>query len=87
MTVNDQLVGDIIGGMIAFDQGVTNSLLDSAWGSAEDWAERYRALYSEIKAVNRDLRVDEVLHAYGPGDLRSIDHFRKMQGKEPKYQF
>lgn len=76
----------VIGGMIAFDQSITNQLLDTAWECAEDWAARYAELWDAIGKVNNDLRVDQVLWNHGPGDLRSIDHYRKMQGKPGLYE-
>lgn len=83
---SNESVGAVIGGMIAFDQSITNKLLDTAWESAEDWATRYEELWSAVMLVNRDLLVDEVLWTHGSGDLRSIDHYRKMQGKPGLYE-
>ena len=83
---SNELVGDIIGGMIAFDQSTTNQLLGAAWGSAEEWATRYRDLYAAVARLNRDVRVDDVMQYFGPGDLRSIEHYRKMQGKAEDHE-
>lgn len=86
--VNDsnEAIGAVIGGMIAFDQGITNRLLDTAWESAEDWATRYAVLWNAIANVNNDLRVEHALWDHGPGDLRSINHYRRMQDKPGLYE-
>lgn len=84
---SNEAIGAVIGGMIAFDQSITNSLLDTAWESAEDWATRYAELWDAIGRVNNDLRVDQTLWEHGPGDLRSIDHYRRMQNKPGLYEF
>lgn len=80
-------LGAVLGGMIAFDHAIQNSLTDSHLDSAIDWAQRFRDFYDEVEKVNRDLYVDYALQAYGYDREtvnQSIRHYEsmKMTGRE-----
>lgn len=75
-------LGAILGGMIAFDQAISNSLTDSHLDSAIDWAERFRDLYDEVKRFNRDMYVANVLGGFWvdrDSVDRSIEHYESMK--------
>lgn len=35
---SNKVIGAILGGMIAFDQSISNRLMADGWGAAEEWA-------------------------------------------------
>lgn len=75
-------LGAILGGMIAFDQAISNQLTDSHLDSAIDWAERFRDLYDLVERNNRDMYVADVLAGYyweRESVNRSIEHYESMK--------
>lgn len=82
---DNEVLGAILSGMIAFDQGITNSLIDSHIDSAIDWAKRFQSLYRRVQKHNRDTLVQDVLDdnffAYDDS-FRAIEHLESMKMKE-----
>lgn len=80
---SNEALGAILGGMIAFDQSISNRLMADGWGAAEEWATRYAKLFEAIDRVNNDLNVARILDgSYWPGDAESsANHYREMRGK------
>jgi hypothetical protein len=81
-TSNDNAIGEIIGGMIAWDHALQNSLTDSHLDEAIDWAKRFRDLYDGVQKHNRDIYVQDVLYEFeGWRDSipRKIEHLESMK--------
>lgn len=78
---SNKFIGDIIGGMIAFDQDISNRLMADGWGAAEEWATAYHELVESIYKVNNDLKVDRVLGWSRWDALERADHYREMREK------
>lgn len=81
-TSSDNTIGEIIGGMIAWDHAIQNSLTDSHLDEAIDWAKRFRDLYDLVKHFNRDIEVQEVLWDYAgwrEGIPNKIAHYESMK--------
>lgn len=80
--VTNEEIGAIIGGMIAFDHAMQNSLTNSHLDEAIDWAKRFRDLYDLVKKHNRDVYVQDVLWEFeGWRDMipRKIDLYESMK--------
>lgn len=78
---NEEL-GAIIGGMIAWDHAIQNSLTDAHLDSAIEWATRFKILYDAVKKHNRDIYVQDVLDQLGwyRDDVnRSVEHYESMK--------
>jgi hypothetical protein len=79
---DNQLIGAFLGGMIAFDQSITNQLMDSHIDTAIDWATRFQKFYDWVARYNRDTQVQWALDFYywdrkSIGD--TIEHLESMK--------
>lgn len=78
--VSNADLGEWIGSMIAFDQGISNRLMADGWGAAEEWAMAYANLVTQIELVNNDVRVDRILSNSREWEARDqARHYRKMR--------
>lgn len=78
---NEEL-GAIIGGMIAWDHAIQNSLTDAHLEDAIKWAERFKSLYDAVKKHNRDIYVQDVLwelEEWRNSVNRSVEHYESMK--------
>lgn len=81
-TASNEEIGEIIGGMIAWDHALQNSLTDSHLDEAIDWAKRFRDFYDEVERHNRDTYVQEILWDYAgwrDGVPSKIEHYENMK--------
>lgn len=80
---SNEAIGAVLGGMIAFDQALSNRLMASGWEAAEEWAIRYALLVEAIEKVNNDLKTDRVLaHFHSAWQAKSdAGHYREMKEK------
>lgn len=90
MTDNNEALGAMLGGMIAFDHALQNSLTDSHLDSAIDWAKRFRDLYDGVEKHNRDTYVQGTLwefEGWRESVNGSIQHYEsmKMSGRGDDY--
>lgn len=79
---DNNAIGEIIGGMIAWDHALRNSLTDSHLDEAIDWAKRFRDLYDLVRKYNRDMYVNEILEDFGyerDAVMGKIDHYESMK--------
>lgn len=79
---DNAVLGAILGSMIAFDQGITNTLIDSHIDSAIEWATKFRTLYDYVSVYNRDIVVKEGLdHFYWDRENleNTLEHLRSMK--------
>lgn len=81
-TASNESIGAVIGGMIAWDHALQNSLTDSHLDEAIDWAKRFRDLYDLVKKYNRDMYVNEILEDFGyerDSVIGKIQHYESMK--------
>ena len=81
-TASNESIGAVIGGMIAWEHAIQNSLTDSHLDEAIDWAKRFRDLYDLVKKYNRDMYVNEILEDFGyerDSIIGKIQHYESMK--------
>lgn len=78
-TASNEAIGAVIGGMIAWDHAIQNSLTDSHLDEAITWARRFQALYEAVQEHNRDIYVQDVL-------WDNQRHYNNIPGKIEHYE-
>lgn len=48
-TASNESLGAVLSGMIAFDQGITNNLIDSHLDDAISWARKFEKFYQRME--------------------------------------
>lgn len=79
MINNDEVIGNVLEGMIKFDQDLTNNLMAQAWQAAEEWATRYDELIRAVEKVNDSIRVDRIISRGYWSAGSEADHYREMR--------
>lgn len=84
-TASNEAVAAVLSGMIAFDQGITNTLIDSHLDDAISWAHKFEKLYQRIEFAIESgnvIQAYRILESFGYDYDRvpeAVEHYESMK--------